>query len=267
MAIMQMNVFSKELQRTVNVSVIIPGDTAQVQQQPYQSLYLLHGILGSELDWLTGTRIRRYAEEKNIAIFMPAGENSSYLNYEQRSANYTRFVGEELVDITRQMFNLSKERKDTYIAGLSMGGYGALVVGLTYHQTFSQIGALSAALMNNRTDFAEEDSQAPFFFKQKFFEATFDNQKQEKVDPLIMVENLVRSKRNLPYIYIACGKADFVLADNHKLEAHLHKLGVDHLYVEDEGGHDWDFWDKYIKLYLDFLSSEKNQVIDSGNVQ
>ena len=132
MALLQVNYLSMALHRTTTMNVILPADRMlppgeePQEERPFRTLYLLHGVIGNYTDWVTGTNIQRWAEEKNLAVVMPSGENSFYLDCDASETLYGEFVGRELVEVTRKMFPLSRRREDTYLAGLSMGGYGAL---------------------------------------------------------------------------------------------------------------------------------------------
>lgn len=136
MAIIKLNYLSKALLRTVDVTVVLPTDTLDMdtmtynQKKEYKTLYLLHGIFGDQNDWLYGTRIQRFASERGLCVVMPSGENMFYVDQENTHNLYSQFIGEELVEMTRAMFPLSHRKEDTFIAGLSMGGYGAIVNGL-----------------------------------------------------------------------------------------------------------------------------------------
>lgn len=136
MAIIEMNFISQSLRRTVTVNVIIPLDKKPLpgmparEDKPFKTLYLLHGGYGNYTDWVNGTRIQRWAEEQNLVVVMPSGDNKFYVDIPDLGDYYGKFIGEELVEFTRKMFPLSHKKEDTYIAGLSMGGYGATVNGL-----------------------------------------------------------------------------------------------------------------------------------------
>ena len=152
MALIQANFMSRSLLRTVPIQVILPADKFSFsenlphEEKPFKTLYLLHGIFGNYTDWTANTRIQRWAEEKNLAVVMPSGDNSFYVDHPQSGSIYGSFIGEELVEITRKMFPLSRKREDTFIGGLSMGGYGAVRNGLKYYNTYSHIITLSGAL-------------------------------------------------------------------------------------------------------------------------
>lgn len=147
MAILQVTAFSKCLMRNVPLTVVLPVDRMVASPRTeYPTLYLLHGIFGNTLDFLNGTRIGRWAMERELCVVMPSGENSFYLNDPDQFALWSDFVGKELVELTRRMFPLSHRREDTFLGGVSMGGYGALYNGLQFRDTFSWILALSAPI-------------------------------------------------------------------------------------------------------------------------
>ena len=146
----------KSLQRRTSISVILPADnihflqdTEEIVPKPYRTLYLLHGLYGSDDIFLANTSIQKFAEDNGIAIVIPCGENSFYIDNPKAHAYYGEYVGQELLDITRNIFPLSHRREDTFIAGFSMGGYGAVRNGLKYHENFSKIGMISAALITD----------------------------------------------------------------------------------------------------------------------
>ena len=152
MALIQCNFFSKSLMRTVPIQVVLPtdktlGPDGSAPQGPFKTLYLLHGIFGNDTDWVCGTRVQSWAQDRNLAVVMPSGENSFYVDMPKASAYYGTYIGKELVDFTRRTFPLSHKREDTFIGGLSMGGYGAIVNGLQNPETFGAVCALSSALI------------------------------------------------------------------------------------------------------------------------
>lgn len=249
MALIQVDFVSESLNRTVPVRVILPAEKAQ---PPYKTIYLLHGVLGNETDWVNGTNIQRWAEEKEIAVVMPAGENSFYLDDEKAYRFYGRYIGEELVKMTRKIFPLSTKREDTYLAGLSMGGYGALRNGLKYSETFGGIAAFSAALFMD--EMPEWDNSAKDFFRRKdFAESIFGDLtkvKDSDKDPVWLVKKLLEDKKEIPEIYMACGTKDSLLEANRRFRNELSRLKVNLTYEESDGGHEWDFWNRYIGKFI-----------------
>lgn len=275
MALIQVNMMSKSLMRTVTFNVILPVDKfgsveiPEREEKPYKTLYLLHGIFGNYTDWVTGTCVQRYADEKNLAVVMPSGENMFYVDQPDTHNNYGEFVGKELVEITRKMFPLSRKREDTYIGGLSMGGYGALRNGLKYHDTFGRIVALSAALITD--GLADRTDDVSLFIEGRTYaEGVFGDLAQVKgseKDPKWLAAKIKEEGAAFPDIYMACGTEDGLLGVNRDFKDFLVGLGVGLTYEEGPGVHDWNFWDCYIKKAIDWLPLEEQAAgINSGNV-
>ena len=274
MAFVQVNFVSKCLMRTVTINAIIPVDkfgpgAENAEQKPFKTLYLLHGILGNYTDWVNGTRIQAWAEAKNLAVIMPSGENRFYLDDAHSGELYGEFIGQELVEVTRKLFPLSTKREDTFIAGLSMGGYGAIRNGLKYAENFGCVAGLSAALVHY--GWQDSDNSAPvFIFRRTYNEAIFGD--HDKVlgsdkDPKALLEKLQAENRPVPKMYMCCGTEDSLIGANRDLRDFLTEKGVDLTYAEGPGRHDWEFWDTYIKKILDWLPLDDGaQGINSGNV-
>lgn len=275
MALMQVDFMSKSLMRTVTVNVILPVDKLPFPGMPvkeekaFKTLYLLHGVFGNYTDWLTGTNIKRWAMDKDLAVVMPSGENMFYVDQPGVNNLYGEFVGQELVEITRKMFPLSHKREDTFIAGLSMGGYGAIRNGLKYHETFGYIAGLSSALV---TEGMEERTYGavPFIEGRAYAEGVFGDLNKVKgsdKDPKWLAANLIEKKAKAPHIYMACGVDDSLLEKNRDFKNYLEGLGIQVDYEEGPGAHEWDFWNRYIQKVVDWLPlGEQTAGIDSGNV-
>lgn len=275
MAFIQMNLLSKSLMRMVPVNVILPVDKMVFpgmpvrEDKPYKTLYLLHGVFGNYTDWVNGSRIQRYAEEHDLVVVMPSGDNAFYLDQPAGQNYYGEFIGRELVDLTRKMFPLSHKREDTFIGGLSMGGYGAIRNGFKYHDTFGAVVALSAALivegLQNRTN------DTPFFLEgRNYAEACFgdlDKVLNSDKNPKFLVEQMKKEGIELPSVYMACGEEDNLLGVNQDFAQFLKEQGVDVLFEVGPGNHEWDFWDTYIKKGIDWLPLENSGLgVSSGNV-
>ena len=256
MAFIQVNLMSESLMRTVNVNVILPADNVPVPgAEEYKTLYLLHGIFGSQNDWITGTNVQRWALEKNLAVVMPAGENMFYLDQEDTHALYGQFIGRELPALMRRIFRLSPRREDTFIAGLSMGGYGALRNGLKYADQFGAIAGLSSA---NIADGIEQrtDDAPRYYAGRRFARAVFGPLEQVKdsdQDIAWLARNLAQSGKPLPRIYLACGVDDGLLPVNRRMRDVFREQGYDLTWEEGPGAHEWDFWNRHIKRVIDWL--------------
>lgn len=142
---------------------------------------------------------------------MPSGENKFYVDHPQSNAYFSKFIGEELVPFTRRSFPLSTKREDTFIGGLSMGGYGAMVNGLKYHEIFGSIVALSSAFILDLIVRSNDNSSNPLH-RRSYYESIFGNLDEIKgndKDYIALVNRLEISQ--IPDIYMACGTEDSLL--------------------------------------------------------
>ncbi len=275
MAFIQMNLLSKTLMRTVPVNVILPVDKMvfpgmpEREDKPYKTLYLLHGVFGNYTDWVCGSRIQRFAEEHDLVVVMPSGDNAFYVDQPAGNNFYGEFVGKELVEITRKMFPLSHKREDTFIGGLSMGGFGALRNGLKYSDTFGCIISLSGAL--HLEEMASRTKDTPFFLESRSYsEACFGDLSkvlESDKNPRWLVKELKKAGKELPKIYMACGDQDSLLPVNKDMVKFLNEQGAEVTFEIGPGSHEWDFWDAYIKKAIEWLPTEQSGLgINSGNV-
>ena len=268
MALIQVNFVSQTLFRTVTMNVILPVDKFGLRgapvpdARPYRTLYLLHGLLGNYTDWVTGTRIQRWAEARDLAVVMPSGDNAFYVDRPASRNCYGEFVGRELVDVTRRMFPLSARREDTYIGGLSMGGYGAIRNGLKYHDTFGAVIGLSSAL-----HIFEDDRRQSIVDYEAMGFGPLEKARDTDMNPRVLIRRLVESGAPLPRVYLACGTEDSLLPSNRLYRDLFREAGFDLTYFEGPGGHEWDFWDDQIRRVLDWLPLGGGaQGVNSGHV-
>ena len=270
MALLQINYVSAALQRTVPVQVILPVDKfgpdgKLPEKKKFKTLYLLHGYLGNYTDWVSGTRIQRWAEERDLCVVMPSGDNAFYVDRPATGNCYGEFIGRELVELTRRMFPLSERREDTFIGGLSMGGYGAMRNGLKYHDTFGAVISFSGVL-NLFEAWGKASKEEDWSFQERIFGQYAEAVSSDK-NPVWLARELA-GKENLPDIYIACGREDFLLSHSRNFRDLLTENGYHVTYEEGPGGHEWDFWDTYIKKALDWLPLDAStKGINSGNVK
>lgn len=273
MALAEVNFFSQALMRTVPFYAIIPCDKMRFdgkreEVKPFKTLYLLHGIFGNYTDWVTGTRIQRFATDYNLAVIMPSGDNKFYTYNKNTDEDYSKFI-EELVYVTRDMFNLSHEKEDTFIGGLSMGGYGALANGLIHTHLFSKILSFSGATeINILSDFMDES--VPYPMRSKYMKSIFGDEpdlKHSNKDIHYLVDKLAKSGKELPEVYIGCGYDDPFYEANKALASEMKDLNYDVVFQGHEGAHEWDYWDWAIKDAIEnFLPLEPSEAISSGNV-
>ncbi len=272
MAVLQVNFVSQALFRTVPMNVILPVDKkfglVENRTKPFKTLYLLHGLIGNYTDWLYSTRIQQWAEARNLCVVMPSGDNSFYVD--NPVSKNGQFIGQELLDVTRRMFPLSHEREDTFIAGLSMGGFGAIRNGLVYHENFGYIAGLSSAVHLFETPLdapgrnmgSEDASFGPM-------EEAVKTDKNPRVALAALMEKKAKNLATpLPKIYLPCGTEDGLIGPNRAYRDMFEAAGLDVTYYEGPGMHNWDFWNQEIQKVLDWLPLEEAEMgLSSGNVK
>lgn len=261
---MTVQFFSNSLRREVTVHAIVPVDqyspsngTTLNGAAPFKSLYLLHGFHGSGTDWLYNTQIRDLAAQHNIAVFLPSGENHFYVDDVEKNELFGQFIGDELVAFTRAMFPLSTKREDTFIGGLSMGGYGALRNGLKYNNQFGKVIALSSALVTYRMlepELQNNDGIVPPSYFPRVF-GQVEQLRGSDRDLEALVAGILERQDEMPELYLCCGDQDFLLDVNVRFHQYLDSIGVAHVYEQTPGVHDWDYWRKHIATGLKWALS------------
>jgi putative tributyrin esterase len=252
MAKFSCNFISYTFKRTVDITVVIPTVTIPESLGPnmgtptvkpshakgdkYPVLYLLHGYGNNHATWSGYTRIELFAEEQNIAVVMFSADNKFYANYGED--NYFTFIEDELPDFVCAMFPVSKRPEDTFIAGLSMGGFGALSHGLYHPEKYAAIGAFSAVTSIDSTHLAGGPMYAAL----------------SKIDPLSLAKKIKAEGRRFPKLYIACGEKDSICAADALFKDELVTLGADVTWESvPDYRHEWRFWDLQIEKYLEWI--------------
>ena len=254
MVLFRGDIKSKCLQRRTSISVILPADnihflndTEEIVPKPYKTLYLLHGLYGSDDIFLANTSVQKFAEDNGIAIVIPCGDNSFYIDNEKSHAYYGEYVGCELLDITRNIFPLSDKREDTFIAGFSMAGYGAIRNGLKYYENFSKIGMISAALITD--DIVNYTDNNNVLKSRDFYESIFGDLK-DVIGSDADSKYLINNCPDIPDIFMACGIDDFLFEKNADFYRFLKENNVDATFIGDDGEHTWESRDKYVKEFI-----------------
>ncbi len=260
MALMHCTFFSEVLNVTTAMNVILPQDRPYLPVQPrnpaagekHPVLFLLHGMTDNHSAWLRNTSIERYAEAKGLAVVMPEVDLSFYTDMAY-GRKYWTFISEELPVLARTFFPLSEERSETFVAGLSMGGYGAFKLALRCPDMFAAGASLSGALnmadvRTRRTD-ADANQLFDLIFGQEPFHGT-DN------DLLHVAKELGAAPGLKPALYQCCGTEDFLYDDNLVFRNTAAEAGLDLTYVEGPGTHEWGYWDVHIEKILQWLPLE-----------
>ena len=256
MALITLQFQSTSLCRPARVQVLLPNDIPEEMarenehyKRPAKTLVLLHGYAGSCDDWLTGGRVQEISGKYNLAIVMPSGENSFYLDQKGTGRAYGTLVGKELIEYLRKTFGIAMSAADTFIGGLSMGGFGALHTGLLYPENYSGIIALSSALiarevMNMKE--GEGNGVADYDYYRTTFGEPAELETSENNPEYVVKKRLERGESIQP-IFMACGTEDFLLAKNRQFRDFLKEQGVDVDYHESPGIHDWRFWNECLE--------------------
>lgn len=239
MAFLQCDFYSNALNISASMNVILPENI----KGPLSTLYLLHGLSDDHTIWMRRTSIERYVSELQLAVVMPAVNRSFYADM-KHGANYWTFVSEELPRRVRAMFPLSDAREHNFAAGLSMGGYGAMKLGLTHPDRYAAVASLSGAvdLVHLNRDVSGE---FPSIF------GDFESLRGSGNDLFALADKLGADKS--PRLYQCCGTEDFLYEDNVRFREHVRSLGLPLTYEEGPGTHDWGYWDVHIKRVLDWL--------------
>ena len=243
------NVISYTLCRTVDITVVVPtptipeamgmgeGKPRHTPKTKYPVLYLLHGFGNNDATWTGYTNVEFFAEERNMAVVMISAENKSYVDGPSGD-KFFEFISEELPDFVQGMFPISDRPEDTYIAGLSMGGFGTFVHALNFPEKYCALGAFSAALSINPAELSGIKG------------AEID----PRFSPKALAEKLASSGAKFPKVYMACGAKDTLYDENKKFRDKLISLGANVTWDEmPEYGHEWRFWNLEIERFLDWI--------------
>lgn len=251
MALCEMRIFSESLRMQTTVNVVIPqkstngeiGVSQNTQKGKYKCLYLLHGLSDDHSIWLRRTSVERYAAEYGICVIMPSGGRSFYTDMKYGEKYYT-YIAEELPCIMQDLFGVSLDRCDNFIAGLSMGGYGALKIAMKNPERFGAAAGISSVADILGTKELFKDVFVPIFGE--------DIDISDSENLLKIAEEADKNEQK-PRIYMGVGTEDFLYEGNQKLRKKFDSLSFDFTYRESEGGHTWEFWDEYIQYVLKWM--------------
>lgn len=255
MAFLQVQFFSECLNVASTINVIMPepkqgiGITGSENKLLPKVLYLLHGYSDDHSIWMRRTSVERYAASHNLAVIMPAVNHSFYCN-EVYGEKYWDYVSEELPKVVATMFRVSTNPEDTYVAGLSMGGYGAMRLALTYPERFAAAASFSGAV-----DIVDEILYLTEERKENWKRVMGDLDKLPNSD----VDNMYLLKKHAnaphkPRLYVSCGTKDFLYPQHLKFVPALRANGWEVTsYEKPDAMHEWCFWDEQIKAFIDFI--------------
>lgn len=245
MALFRCDVASGSMGMYTTINVIIPDSVTLEDKKDLKVVYLLHGLSDNSSAWIRNTSIERYATDYNVAVIMPEVQRSFYTDMAY-GLKYFTFISKDLPEIASKFFSLSTARENSYIAGLSMGGYGATKIALSCPEQYTACASFSGVLDINiifGQDLASED---------EIYGVTGSLEKVADKDNLFELAKECNKipKDKKPNIFVTCGTEDFLYEGNVKFRDYMETLDFDFKFQEWTGEHTWDFWDKSIVLAL-----------------
>ena len=252
MAFLQIQFFAETLNVASTVNVILPeaaqgiGITAGKEKEKLPKvLYLLHGYSDDHSIWMRRTSVERYAAAHDLAVIMPAVNHSFYCN-EAYGERYWDYVSEELPRVMHRFLRLSDKPEDTYVAGLSMGGYGAMRLALTYPERFAAAASFSGAVQIEGI-VGRHVGQASTIFGDK------TDVTGTEVDLFHLMKVNGRTEKK-PWLYVSCGTADFLYGAHQAFVPALKENGWSVTSHDEPGAtHEWGFWDQEIRKFIQFI--------------
>lgn len=258
-----LQLYSEIMGRDVSFSVYLPpgyeGSTLN-----FPVLYLLHGYSDDDTGWVQFGQVQRTADRAirrwnaaEMIIVMPDAGVTWYVNTTESSEAYEDFITKELIPHIDREFRTRSDRQYRAVAGLSMGGYGALMLGLRHPDLFSSSGVLSAGVMTDEEIMAMETGQwnrmlgLPFGMDLEG-EARLTGH-YNQYSPQTMIEQY-KEKDHKCRFYIDCGDDDFLILGNMKLHEQMIKAGIPHEFRVRDGGHSWSYWRSALPKVLSFVS-------------
>ena len=263
MANLSIRFFSDCLKRRVTFQMVLPNDVpvqrmdgAEIPGNPYQSrpmktLFLLHGYTGDADNWVPEELAVKY----NFAIVIPNGENGFWLDGISTGHAFCTFLGEELIGYVRKTFGLAMTKEDTYIMGLSMGGFGALHTSLAYPDVFGKAACLSSALIVHEVAGMTPDNSNPVA-NYEYYRECFGDPKtvlESESNPEVLVKKLKAEGKAFPELFMCCGTEDFLIENNRQMHRFLEEEQVPHTYCESKGVHDMVFWREYVEKFIPLM--------------
>lgn len=245
MALLDVNYWSPSLAKESQCAVLLPE--RQPHPGPFPVFYLLHGLSDDYSAWQRWSSIERYVRDLPLIVVMADGDRSFYTDATDGAA-YESAIVKDLLGFIDSHFRTVKSAKGRVIGGLSMGGYGAMKLGLKYPDKFCSLSAHSGVYLHVQERWWEREEEGAWMSEARRIYGT--EQACRDNDPFALAAKLKPAKA--PAIYLDCGVDDGLLRDSRALHAHLKKLGLKHTYKEYPGAHNWAYWDEHVQQALEF---------------
>ncbi len=236
---------SANLKARGDILLFHPPDSNQAK---IPLIILLHGVYGSSWAWALKAGVHRTALAliekatiKPVAIAMPSdglwGDGSGYLLHD--GGNFEKWIVDDVPAAIRETAHLDLAEDQVFISGLSMGGFGALRLGIKYQDRFAGISAHSSITAIDQLSLFVEEPVDKFLEKNMAESSVWD---------------VVKSKNHqIPPLRFDCGTEDHLIEYNRKLHGQLQEAGIKHYYQEYPGGHDWSYWEEHVVESLLFF--------------
>jgi putative tributyrin esterase len=237
-------------------NILLPRDYEKSARR-YPVLYLLHGLGDNHMMWSLRSNVSAYAERRGLIVVMPDASRSFYVNSAaDEKAKFEDFIAKDLIDYVDANFRTLPLRRSRAVAGLSMGGYGAMFLGLKHYKRFAAIGSFSGALgASHDWPASTPDAGRPLRRRpdiESLFGAPGSATRGER-DPFLLVEKVPAAE--MPFLYLACGGQDFLIAENRAFVELLAGKRIAYEYREiSPRVHSWDFWDDHVRVFLNVLA-------------
>lgn len=246
---------SKLVGKKLPYIAILPPDYEKETKTRYAVLYLLHGLTGHYDNWTSRTKITEYAMKYRLIIITPEGNDGWYSDsVTAPTEKYESHFIQELIPDVQKRYRTIEAREGRAIAGLSMGGYGALKFGIKYPDMFVFAGSLSGALPAARWTSVELDNSPVGRFVKLSLMQVFgdDNNASRKSNDIykLIKESTPEQIAKLPFIYIDCGTEDGLVVFNVEMANLLVGKKIPHEYRQLPGTHNWAYWDKQVQEVL-----------------
>ena len=236
---------SYHLDRAQTVNVYVPNEYTG-DYSDLDVVFLLHGMQGFQNSWMYYGNALRTADKYQVVLIMPSEENSFGLPG-KNGCNYEGYLIDEVFKNTRKWLNLTTKKEKTYIAGLSMGGYMAISLALKYPNLFSYCGAFSPVVdLTGVSAVIEHVKHTPFA---KVLEGVFGG--IDMINSDVNLINPAKNKKDFPRLYLYCGTKDGLYEGCKTFANLLKENNQDITFVEDDGAHTWDRWEKQLIEFLE----------------
>ena len=250
MAAIRCDFFSEVLEVGTSITVLLPQATeeqigvaeAVPRTGDFPVLYLLHGLSDDSTAWQRYTSIERYAAPLGLAVVMPQVQRSFYAD-EVHGGSYWTFLSEELPSVVRSFFRISDRPEDTFVAGLSMGGYGAFKWALRHPDRFAAAASLSGGL--------DVQALSGVEWRKRLFQRVFDGEVGSDDDLFALLERA--DPAAVPPLYLGCGTEDHLFEGNQRFLDAANAAGLDVHVDFRPGEHEWGLWDATIRDVLAWL--------------